>query len=133
MYAFAMQHHLKSPDGSVLAPSDETHGIIHHFSRTAEEWTQDWPSEMRTQLEAFFDMEPLVKLRLNNKYICQDSCFELAQQCTLYDPDAEQRQLYQILKSLSQEAYRDAAHQYKDSLKEPLPLHLISKLEEYIT
>lgn len=28
--------------------------------------------------------------------------------------------------------YRDAAHQYKDVLKEPLPLHLASKLEEYI-
>ncbi len=28
--------------------------------------------------------------------------------------------------------YRDAAHQYKDVLKEPLPMHLASKLEEYI-
>ncbi len=105
LYVFALKNNLKDSEGNILAPRDETDALTNYFSRNISDWMEGWSDDVKSVLEPFCGMEPLIQLRGGGKYLCNESCFELALQCTLYDKDAEQRQLFNVLKSLSQEAY----------------------------
>lgn len=104
---FAYQYHLLDHEGRPLVPINETDAILNYFSNDLAEWMGNWPKEAQDQIQSLFgDFGPLIKTRDHGtKFFCTEDCNELADQCPTFNQDAEQRQLYMVLKLLSQEAY----------------------------
>lgn len=106
LYGFAMKYNIKDSKNRLLTPKDETDAIVNFFSRPIYEWFNGWENELFDSLKPFFEMEPLISIKSGNKYICnEDSCFELAQQCTTYDQNAEQKNLFNLLRTFDQDPY----------------------------
>lgn len=105
LYAFALKNKCINEKGEVLAPKDETQAIENYFSIGIGKWIDNWCESMKKVLRDFIDIDPLVMLAPNNKFILTETCKELAMECTTYDKDAEQYKLFKQLRKLEQSGY----------------------------
>ncbi|OEH85981.1 hypothetical protein BHU72_14970 [Desulfuribacillus stibiiarsenatis] len=77
------------------------------------------------------DKEYIRSYKSHSKLDKPNYCFKAPDMIELYPIHLQERDIADHWISLVNN-YREAAHQYKGALKDPLPLHLAAKLEEYL-